>query len=174
MTDVLFEITKDQLETGLRGVPVGYCTTSTVDPMKGLFYAGKPVTELSNWRPEEVIYLIMFGKKGSSKEIDQFFAQMAKRSMLKPETVKAIERLPREGHPMKLFSAALLIAGMLEITNDYQEDCLNLIAKAPYLSRSCHQSSCRVGPHADSSSGTGLHGKLCSDGESSPMPIRKN
>jgi citrate synthase len=133
MTDVLFEITKDQLETGLRGVPVGYCTTSTVDPMKGLFYAGKPVTELSNWRPEEVIYLIMFGKKGSSKEIDQFFAEMAKRSMLKPETVKAIERLPREGHPMKLFSAALLIAGMLEITNDYQEDCLNLIAKAPYL-----------------------------------------
>ena len=61
MTDVLFEITKDQLETGLRGVPVGYCTTSTVDPMKGLFYAGRPVTELSAWRPEEVIYLIMFG-----------------------------------------------------------------------------------------------------------------
>jgi len=133
MNDILFEITKDQLETGLRGVPVGYCTTSTVDPMKGLFYSGKPVTELSNWRPEEVIYLLMFGKKGSSKEIEQFFADMNKRSMLKPETVKAIEKLPREGHPMKLFSAALLIAGMLEITDDYKEDSLNLIAKAPYL-----------------------------------------
>ncbi|HEX4839039.1 MAG TPA: citrate (Si)-synthase [Rhabdochlamydiaceae bacterium] len=133
MTDVLFEITKDQLETGLRGVPVGYCTTSTVDPMKGLFYAGKPVTELSSWRPEEVIYLIMFGKEGSPKEIDQFFAEMSKRSTLKPETVKAIEKLPREGHPMKLFSSALLIAGMLEITGDYKEDCLNLIAKTPYL-----------------------------------------
>lgn len=133
MTDVLFEITKDQLETGLRGVPVGYCTTSTVDPMKGLFYAGKPVTELSSWRPEEVIYLIMFGKKGSPKEIDQFFADMGKRAKLKAETVKAIEKLPREGHPMKLFSSALLIAGMLEITGDYKEDCLNLIAKAPYL-----------------------------------------
>src|SRR5579863_7369035 len=132
MSDVLFEITKDQLETGLRGVPVGYCTTSTVDPMKGLFYVGKPITELSNWRPEEVIYLLMFGKKGNS-EIEQFFADMNKRAMLKPETIKAIEKLPREGHPMKLFSAALLIAGMLEITDDYKEDCLNLIAKAPYL-----------------------------------------
>jgi citrate synthase len=58
---------------------------------------------------------------------------MAKRSTLKPETIKAIEKLPRKGHPMKLFSAALLIAGMLEIANDYKEDCLNLIAKAPYL-----------------------------------------
>ena len=133
MTDILFEITKDQLETGLRGVPVGYCTTSTVDPMKGLFYAGRPITELSNWRPEEVIYLLMFGKKGSSQEIDKFFAEMSKRSKLKPETIQAIEKLPRQGHPMKLFSSALLIAGMLEITNDYREDCLNLIAKAPYL-----------------------------------------
>src|SRR5713226_3732231 len=101
MTEVLFEITKDQLETGLRGVPVGYCTTSTVDPMKGLFYAGRPVTELSTWRPEEVIYLLMFGK-------------MSKRSKLKPETIQAIEKLPRQGHPMKLFSSALLIAWMLE------------------------------------------------------------
>ncbi|HUD01187.1 MAG TPA: citrate/2-methylcitrate synthase [Rhabdochlamydiaceae bacterium] len=71
--EVLFQITKDQLETGMRGFPVGYCPTSTVDPMKGLFYVGRPVTELATWRPEEVIYLLMFGKKGSSHEIDQFF-----------------------------------------------------------------------------------------------------
>ena len=37
MSEVLFEITKDNLETGLRGYPVGYCTTSTVDPLKGYF-----------------------------------------------------------------------------------------------------------------------------------------
>ena len=133
MTEVLFEITKDQLETGLRGVPVGYCPTSTVDPMKGLFYVGRPITELATWRPEEVIYLLMFGKKGSSQEIDVFFKEMSKRASLKTETIQAIEDLPRSGHPMKQFSSALLIAGMLEITNDYREDCLNLIAKAPYL-----------------------------------------
>jgi citrate synthase len=131
--EVLFQITKDQLETGLRGFPVGYCPTSTVDPTKGLFYIGRPVTELATWRPEEVIYLLMFGKQGSRQEVDHFFADMHKRSKLKPETVQAIEKLPKQGHPMKLLSAALLILGMLEKTDDYQEDCLNLIAKVPYL-----------------------------------------
>ena len=37
MTDVLMEITKEHLETGMRGFPVGYCTTSHVDPLKGYF-----------------------------------------------------------------------------------------------------------------------------------------
>ena len=30
---VLMEISKDSLETGLRGVPVGYCTTSAVEAL---------------------------------------------------------------------------------------------------------------------------------------------
>lgn len=34
---------------------------------------------------------------------------------------------------MKLFCSALLILGMLEKTDDYREDCLNVIAKAPHL-----------------------------------------
>ena len=64
--EILFKITKDQLETGMRGFPVGYCTTSTVDPQKGLFYAGKPIPEVAAWRPENVIYLLMSGKAGAS------------------------------------------------------------------------------------------------------------
>jgi citrate synthase len=47
--------------------------------------------------------------------------------------IKHIEALPRQGHPMKLFNAALLILGMFEGQNDYREDCLNLIAKLPHL-----------------------------------------
>lgn len=131
--EILFAITKDKLETGLRGFPVGYCTTSVVDPTKGLFYVGRPVKELAGWSPEEVIYLIMFGKKGSSKEIADFFKDLQKRSKLLPETVKAIQKLPTKGSPTKLFSAALLIVGMLEGKGDYREDCLNLIAKAPHM-----------------------------------------
>jgi citrate synthase len=133
MSKVLFEITEDLLETGLRGFPVGYCTTSTVDPQKGLFYMGKPIGELAKWQPEEVIYLLYFGKQGSPDEIKTFFKDLKKRETLSPETVKAIESLPRKGHPMKLFCSALLILGMLEKTDDYREDCLNVIAKAPHL-----------------------------------------
>ena len=49
--EVLFQITSEQLETGLRGFPCGYCTTSRVDPQKGLFYIDKPVNQLAYCDP---------------------------------------------------------------------------------------------------------------------------
>ena len=133
MSDVLFEITKDNLETGLRGYPVGYCTTSTVDPVKGLSYVGKPVETLIDRDPEEVIYLLYTGKEGTKEELQVFKKDLAKRAKIHPEVVKHILHLPKEGHPMALFVNALLIAGMFESKEDYTEDCLNLIAKIPEL-----------------------------------------
>ncbi len=133
MSDILLEITKEHLETGLRGYPVGYCVTSTVDPFKGLSYAGKSVAELAFWRPEDVIYLLYFGKPGSPEQVRHFSQDLQRRSKVSPETIKHIRMLPRQGHPMKLFCAALLICGMLEGKNDYREDCLNLIAKIPEI-----------------------------------------
>jgi len=133
MAEVLFEITEDQLETGMRGYPVGYCTTSSVDPDKGLFYMGQPVSEMSDWDPERVIYLLYHGKDASHDELSAFRIELMKRAHLQEKTIDAIRKLPREGHPMKLFSASLLILGMLEGTNDYKEDCLNVISKLPEL-----------------------------------------
>jgi citrate synthase len=133
MDEVLFEIRKENLETGMRGYPVGYCTTSTVDPMKGLFYCGKSVAELASKTPEEVIYLLYYGKEGSADEIREFKEELAIRAVCKPETLAAIRKLPRAGHPMKLFSCALLIAGMYELKNDFREDALNIIAKIPLI-----------------------------------------
>lgn len=131
--EVLFEIKKDNLETGLRGYPVGYCTTSEVDPNKGLSYAGVPVQEFAFWDPEKVIYLLYTGKQGSEQEVKAFAEDLRKRSKLSPEAIKHIKQLPRAGHPMKLFTAALLIVGMYEGKNNYKEDCLNLIAKIPEI-----------------------------------------
>ncbi len=131
--EVLFEITKDKLETGMRGFPVGYCPTSTVNPEKGLFYMGKPIAELATKSPEEVIYLLMHGKLGSSSEVQAYFAKLAPFASLKKESIQAIVKLPKQGHPMKLFCAALLIAGMLENEGDYSDSCLHLIAKIPHI-----------------------------------------
>jgi citrate synthase len=131
--DVLFEITKAQLETGMRGFPVGYCTTSYVDAQKGLFYVGKPLSELAKQEPRQVIYLLYHGREGNPKEIEAFFNDLQKRAACHERAVKHILELPREGHPMKVFSAALLILGMFETTGNYREDCLNLIAKLPHL-----------------------------------------
>ncbi len=56
----------------MRGYPVGYCVTSSVDPEKGLFYAGYPVADMAHWKPEKVIYLIYNGEEGSAEKIEEF------------------------------------------------------------------------------------------------------
>lgn len=133
MAEVLFEITKDNLETGLRGYPVGYCTTSYVDPQKGLFYVGRPVSEIDRWEPEKVIYFLYHGSEGTSEEVTKFSHQLHQRAKCSPQLIQHIEQLPRSGHPMKLFSMALLLAGVFEGKNHYREDCLNAIAKIPEI-----------------------------------------
>lgn len=131
--NVLFEVTKDSLETGLRGVPVGYCVTSLVDPIKGLTYVGRPIAELSAKEPIELIYLLYHGEFGSKEQVAHFQKEINKRAVCKEETIQAIEALPHTGHPMDIFAAAMLIAGCFEKTGDYREDCLNVIAKLPHI-----------------------------------------
>lgn len=79
MAEVLFQITTENLDTGMRGYPVGYCTTSFVDAQKGLFYCGKPIKELAYKEPQEVIYLLYYGKEGSPKEVAEFFKDLKKK-----------------------------------------------------------------------------------------------
>lgn len=133
MSEVLFEITKDNLETGLRGYPCGYCTTSFVDPVKGVSYVGRPVDEIVDWGPEKIIYLLYTGREGSEEELHKFKEELKKRAACSSETLKYIRLLPRQGHPMKLLCSAMLIAGMYEGTQNYKEDCLNVIAKMPEI-----------------------------------------
>lgn len=139
---ILFEVTRDSLETGLRGVPVGYCVTSFVDAIKGLTYVGRPIAELAYREPIELIYLLYYGEMGSQEQVAHFQRDLNKRAHCKPETVKAIEALPSVGHAMDLFAAALLIVGMYEGTGNYREDCLNVIAKLPQIA------ACVINSHA--------------------------
>src|SRR5436853_557378 len=99
MNDVLFEVKKENLETGLRGYPVGYCTTSTVDPLKGLYYVGHPVSEIDHWEPEQVIYLLYHGTEGMAEEVAKFSEELRLRAKCTPKLIHHIEQLPRSGHP---------------------------------------------------------------------------
>lgn len=131
--DVLFEVTADNLETGLRGYPVGYCVTSSADPTEGLSYVGRTIKELHSWQPEQVIYLLYYGQEGTQEEVAAFSRDLRERARCSDALIDAIHKLPRAGHPMKMFSAALLLCGMVEGSGDYREDCLNLIAKIPEI-----------------------------------------
>ena len=112
---------------------MGTCVTSTVHPEKGLFYADHPIAELATWEPEEVIFLLLNGQKGKKGELNVFKEELIERSSLSAETIGEIRKLPRRVDPMRLFSIALLDAGLFESKKDYREDGLNLIARVPEM-----------------------------------------
>lgn len=133
MTEPLFTITEKNLDTGMRGYPVGYCVTSHVDPNEGLFYCGHSIREMALKSPEEVIYLLYHRKEGTKEEVDSFFSEINAQRCLADEVAWQIKQLPRKAHPMKLFSLALLFLDVFEKTGDYRKDCLNVIAQLPHL-----------------------------------------
>lgn len=132
-SEVLFTITKDQLETGLRGVPVGYCPTSSVDPLLGLFYGGYPVEKLAYNEPEEVIYLLFNRELPNAEQLAEFKKVLVAHSKLNPEIIKHLKALPKEGHPMKWFMHGLNLMGMYSGTGDYKKDAMNVVAQLPEL-----------------------------------------
>jgi citrate synthase len=133
MSEVLFQITNENLETGMRGYPVGYCTTSSVDPVKGLFYVGRPVSELDSWEPESVIYLLYHGKEGTREEVKKFADDLRSRASCSPSILKYLYQFPKEAHPMQFLCHAISLCGIFEGKQDYHEDGLNIIAKIPFL-----------------------------------------
>ena len=133
MSEKLFEVTEDHLETGMRGYPIGYCVTSTVNPEKGLYYMGQPVTELSNNKPEEVIFLLQNGRLPSQEEFIEFEKDLVSVGKCDKGLVDAIYALPK-AHPMINFSIALLLTGHFHGQDDYRKDYKSLIALLPEIS----------------------------------------
>lgn len=158
MNKTLFEIKEECLESGLRGVPVGYCTTSRVDPELGLFYRNKPVKELAHKRPEEVIYYLM---EGDVPGFETFSKELQTRSFLHPKVKEHICKLPRESHPMKLLVAALTIMSTFESQGKYPEDCMNVIAKIPEVVAVLINYHAGWGPTPDSNPKLGYMENFC-------------
>jgi citrate synthase len=133
MSKVLFEVTEEHLETGIRGYPVGYCTTSTVDPEKGLFYGGLPVSDMATWDPLSVIFLLHHGHKPTGAELVPFKKEIEKRAHISDEFEAVLRAMPRKAHPMQLLTAALALAAGFEGSGDYREDSLRVVAKIPLI-----------------------------------------
>lgn len=126
-------ITEDKLETGLRGVPVGYCPTSQVDPFKGLTYSGISIFDLCRKDPMSVVYLLLNRKEASEVELKEFNDDLAARATKVPAELDAyLKGLPKTGHPMKWFNAGIVFLGMYG-SGDYKEDFLNLVAWLPEM-----------------------------------------
>src|SRR5476651_509844 len=123
---VLMEITKDGLESGLRGVPVGFCTTSSVEPKAGLFYVGQPLSELALREPEGVIHLLFEKHWPSADEAAAFAKTLKAQQQVDPAVFATLRALPRTGHPMKWLIHAINALGMVSATGDYRKDAIAL------------------------------------------------
>ena len=129
----LFEITEANLNTGLRGYPVGTCKTSAVSPELGVTYVGYTLVDLQDQPAENIIYLLLHKQLPSEQEAAALREDMARRSAIDPAVFDVLRTLPKQGHPMEWLIAGLGVLGMTGKTGDYQEDCLNLIARISTL-----------------------------------------
>ena len=130
---VLFEITDKQLNTGLRGFPVGTVRTSRVDPKTGVSYVGYPVKDLAHLDPEAAIYLLYNKQLPNEAELAECKAHLATRATLDPRVLELLAQLPREGHPMEWLIAGITYLGMTGKTGDFYQDGMNLIARSAEL-----------------------------------------
>jgi len=133
--DSLFTISEKHLDSGLRGIPVGTCLTSYVDPMEGVHYVGYPVGDLSNLEEEDVIYLLMHKRLPTQEESAAFRKELAHRGEEIPTgALRVLETLtPGTGHPMDWLSIGIMAMGAAETTGDARADSMNLIARMPEL-----------------------------------------
>ena len=131
--EVLLEVTSDHLNTGLRGVPVGTCRTSFVTPTEGVHYCGYPIAELATFAPEDIIYLLFNKELPTPEQSEEIRAELAARATIPGDVESVLKTLPRDGHPMDWLSVGIHTLGMLETTNDWRADAMNLIARMPRL-----------------------------------------
>ena len=130
----LFEIRESHLDTGLRGIPVGTCRTSFVDPVEGVHYVGYPITDLTDLDPEAVIFLLFEKHLPTAEEATAFRDELAHRAEIPTGALRVLESLDAgSGHPMDWLSIGILALGAAETTGDVRQDGLNLIARMPEL-----------------------------------------
>lgn len=130
---VLLEVTEKHLNTGLRGVPVGTCRTSYVTPTEGVHYCGYPISELAQFDPEDIVYLLFHKELPTDEQSSAFRQDLANRAAIPGDLESVLKTLPKFGHPMDWLSIGIHTLGMLETTEDWKEDALNLVARMPRL-----------------------------------------
>jgi len=158
------EVTISQAYGGMRGVKALICDTSLVPPDKGLIIRNKPIAELKDKLSEEVLFLLITDELPDKEGLENLKADLKKRSTVPNYVWKTLEALPKDTHPMAMFSLAILAMenesifrkryteGMKkeEYWESTLEDCLNLLAKLPAIAAGIYRMRFSKGPRITS------------------------
>lgn len=137
--EVLLELTSAHVDIGLRGIPVGTCRTSAVDPLEGVSYVGYPVAELARMDPEAIIHLLLEKELPTGEQLAALKADLSARRMAPAGLWPVLEQLSPDGHPMDWMAVAIQVVSMELKTGDWLEDGRNLIAVMPHVMAGIHR-----------------------------------
>ena len=162
-TKVVSQVTVDQLFGGLRGVRGLMCDTSAVDPDRGLVIRGRPIADLTERLPEEILWLLLTGDLPSADELKDLQKQLTARAQVPGYVWDVLAAMPKDTHPMAMLNAAILVmeresvfrkeydAGMRrgEYWKPALEDALTLIARMPALAAAVYRLRFGKGPRIE-------------------------
>jgi citrate synthase len=154
---VVDQVTVGQIAGGMRGIKSLLTDISFVDPAEGIRFRGMTIPEVLSALPKPpgaempyvggLFYLLLIGEVPDANQARAVESEWAKRSSVPAYVYETLRALPKETHPMTLFSLAVqsLQPGS-EFASRYQvgmqkeeywepalEDALNLTARLPVL-----------------------------------------
>lgn len=169
---VIHELTLAQAYGGLRGVPCILWEPSLLDPAEGIRFRGYTIPELQEALPKAVpggeplpeglFYLLLTGELPSDDDVAEVRSILSARSEVPEYVHSVIHALPRDTHPMTMFSLSVLAMqresvfaaryrdGMdrAEHWDATYEDAMNLLGKVPNLAALVYRHSCPEAPPA--------------------------
>ena len=154
---VVDQVTVGQIVGGMRDIKSLLTDVSFVDPAEGIRFRGMSIPEVLKALPKArgakmplvggLYYLLMVGEVPTKEQALEVEAEWAKRAIVPDYVYKMIKSMPKETHPMTLFSQAVLAlqngsafakkyhAGMKKDVywEPALEDSLDLTAKLPVI-----------------------------------------
>jgi len=158
---------------GMKSIKALVTETSLLDPEEGIRFRGYTIPELreklphldtcTEPLPEGLFYLLLLNEIPTFKDVQHIANVWARRAIVPLHVFKAIDRLPRDMHPMTQFSIGIM-ALQSESTfakayreginkKDYwdpmYEDAMTLIARLPRIAAYIYRRSYKKGKHIE-------------------------
>ncbi len=171
------EVTVAQAIGGARGVRCLVTDISYLDPHEGIRFRGKTIPETFEALPklagsdypsvEAFWFFLLTGDVPNKKQVEEVMQDWKTRRQIPHYVIDTLRAMPRDTHPMTLFSAAILAMqresvfvkryneGMskMDYWEPMLEDCTNLLAKLPsigaYIYRMKYKADSHIAPDPD-------------------------
>jgi citrate synthase len=154
---VVDQVNVGQVYGGMRDIKAMVSDISYVDPAEGIRFRGLSIPEVLKKLPKPrgarmpyvggLYYLLLTGEIPSREQAEEVEREWAKRAHIPDHVYKVLKAMPRDTHPMTLFSQAVLALQVdSQFANKYHqgmkkedywepalEDSLDLTAKLPVI-----------------------------------------